>query len=47
MTQIGDQAGEPAAAWEGVGLEAQIARELLERAKAQGVTGGPGWAAGG
>lgn len=43
MTQIDDQAGELASAREGEGLEVQIARELLERAKAQGVSlVGPG-----
>ena len=43
MTQIDDQAGEPAAAQDGEGLEVQIAQELLERAKAQGVSlVGPG-----
>jgi putative transposase len=43
MTQIDDQAGELASAREGEGLEVQIARELLERAKARGVSlVGPG-----
>jgi putative transposase len=43
MTQIEDQAVSPAAAQEPEGLEVRIARELLERARAEGVSlAGPG-----
>ena len=43
MTQIDDQAGSPAAAQQGEGLEVRVARELLEQAKAEGVSlAGPG-----
>jgi len=38
MTQIDDQAGSPAAAQQGEGLEVRVARELLERAKGEGVS---------
>jgi hypothetical protein len=37
MAQIDDQAGSPAAAQQGGGLEVRVARELLERARAGGV----------
>ena len=43
MTQIEDQAGTPAAAQQPEDLEVRVARELLERAKAEGVSlVGPG-----
>jgi transposase-like protein len=38
MTQIEDQAGTPAAAQQPEDLEVRVARELLERAKAEGVS---------
>jgi len=38
MTQIDDRAGEPAAADQPEDLEVRVARELLEQAKAQGVS---------
>jgi transposase-like protein len=43
MTQINDQTGTPATARESEGLEVRVARELLEQAKAEGVSlVGPG-----
>jgi putative transposase len=43
MTQIEDQAGTSAAAQQPEDLEVRVARELLERAKAEGVSlVGPG-----
>jgi putative transposase len=43
MTQIDDQAGTPAEAGQAEGLEVRIARQLLEQAKAEGVSlVGPG-----
>jgi hypothetical protein len=37
MVQIRDEAGEPAVASQGEDLEVRMARELLERAKSEGV----------
>jgi len=42
MTQIDDQAGTPASTDEAEALEVRIARQLLEQAKAEGVS--LGWA---